>query len=68
MKDINRNQPDMAMPVVLSPATDVSYSGCIRITITQECSPLIIARSPSITRVVVAPEKAVELRLCLSWS
>jgi len=48
----------MAMPTVLGPATDVSSTACIRITITQDCRPLISARSPLLTRAVVALEKA----------
>lgn len=46
------------MPTVLRPATDVSYSDCIRVTITREHSLLISARSPSLTRLVAALEKA----------
>lgn len=46
------------MPTVLRPATDVSYSDCVRVTITREHSLFISAGSSSLTRLVVALEKA----------
>lgn len=46
------------MPAVLRPATDVSYSDCIRVTVARDRSLLTSARSPSLTRLVVTLEKA----------
>lgn len=46
------------MPMVLCPTTDVSCSDCVRVTMTQEHRPLVIAGSLALTRLMVALEKA----------
>lgn len=47
----------MAMPTVLRPATDASYSDCVRVNAAQEHGPLNSAGSAALTSLKAALEK-----------